>query len=130
MAIISKGNFMLLMGDDLDAFTSFLFSPGGAMTKWQIEQADGFELDDPLVVKKLAALRDAGVIKAETYDRILSANDGIKTVQAQLRKYDISSVGGELHVWIQDNIQPTDAPYELVGDMVITSGDLPLKVIG
>ena len=70
MAIISKGDLMLLLGDDLDQFTAFLFSTGGAPTKWQFEQAEGFELDSPVIQAKLQELNTAGVLSKTTMDKI------------------------------------------------------------
>lgn len=44
-------------------------------------------------------------------------------------QYDISTISGDLHEWIRNNITPADTYYELDGEIVKTRGNLPLKEI-
>jgi len=122
---------MLMLGDDLDTFTQFLFSPEGAMFKWQFEQADGFDLDSPLLLKKIQSLVEAKIVSQATVDTIISGNVQVNRESALLKKFDMSSIAGDWPVWVAENIEPKGTPFSIAGveNTVITTGNLPLKEI-
>ena len=95
MAVISKSDLMLLLGDDLDSFTAFLMSGDGAAMKWQFEQASGFDLGSPLLQEKISLLAVAGVISSETAGKILAWNDVNATSGVPMpATYRLFSIGG------------------------------------
>lgn len=78
MRVVSSDLMKVLMGAEFDAFTDFCLSPGGAKVKWQFEQTDTFDLDDPLVIAKVNAM--AGILSAATITRILSYDPAAATL--------------------------------------------------
>lgn len=128
--IIEKGELMLLLGNDLDKFTAYLFSDafGANIARWQFEQASAFDLSSDVIRGKMKALADAGVISAETLARIEAASAPVEVRSpsaSPARKYlvGLMNLKGNINVWLAgQTVAPCRVePGENPGDFYVTT---------
>jgi len=75
-----------------------------------------------------------GVVEVKVDDSITI--DGKQVTIAELRivdstprKFDISSISGNLEEWVRINSSPAEAKFSIDGEVVTINGTLPLKEI-